>query len=390
MEASTMTSPLPRLVAVSAALASGCAVEVSTPSGDVDEVPLAGPSAVDILFVVDDSPGMRDEQEGLATSFGRLVDGLRDADGQLPDLHIGVVSSDVGGGPDPDGLLPSCAGLGDDGQLQVAEGCPPLTDGARFIRDGAGASGEREVNYTGELADQFACMARLGTSGCGFEQHLESMRRALAGANDGFLRPEAALAVVILADEDDCSARDPALFSTAAEQNGTDTELGPLGSFRCFEFGVECDPVDGGERSAGDRSGCAPEAGSPYVEEVDTYVEFLRGLKADLDQIFIATITGDAAPVAVGMIPGVDPPLLRVEPACTVCPGGASTGCNEGGTDPNAVLVAAAPGIRLRAFAGAFGDAGQTDDICSYDPAIDALDFSGPFASLALRLRPAP
>ena len=50
-----------------------------------------------------------------------------------------------------------------------------------------------------------------------------------------FFRPEANLAIVILADEDDCSLLDPALLGTSAE-------LGPLSAFRCFEHGVVCDP----------------------------------------------------------------------------------------------------------------------------------------------------
>jgi hypothetical protein len=43
---------------------------------------------------------------------------------------------------------------------------------------------------------------------------------------------------VIIADEDDCSVRDPALLGPDSQQ------LGPLQSFRCTQFGVVCDPDD--------------------------------------------------------------------------------------------------------------------------------------------------
>jgi len=155
---------------------------------------------LDILFVVDDSSSMRQEQAGRAAGFTRFAELLRDREDALPDLHIGVVSTNVGTGPDGGGG-DWCAGPGDDGILEVPEGCPALTDGSRFISDLEGAAGGRESNYTGELVAQFECMAQIGQSGCGFEQPLEAMKRALAneGENAGFLRPAANLAVIMLA-----------------------------------------------------------------------------------------------------------------------------------------------------------------------------------------------
>ena len=56
-------------------------------------------------------------------------------------------------------------------------------------------------NYNGPLEDMLGKMVALGTAGCGFEQHLWSMQRALQNttANPGFLRPEAYLAVIVVA-----------------------------------------------------------------------------------------------------------------------------------------------------------------------------------------------
>ena len=48
---------------------------------------------------------------------------------------------------------------------------------------------------------------------------LEAMRLALDPAtteNAGFLRENSALAIILLTDEDDCSARDPLLFDPEA------------------------------------------------------------------------------------------------------------------------------------------------------------------------------
>jgi len=58
------------------------------------------------------------------------------------------------------------------------------------------------------------CHMSLGIGGCGIEQQLEATRRALLGPrslgarNEGFLRPEATLAILMLTDEEDGSVRD--------------------------------------------------------------------------------------------------------------------------------------------------------------------------------------
>ena len=99
-----------------------------------------------------------------------------------------------------------------------------------------------------------------GANGCGFEQQLVGDPRGARSvrvhvANAGFLRDDANLAVVILADEDDCSFADSALLSSDTSQ------LGPLQSFRCTRYGVTCD--DGGTTSdamnqVGAKTGCHP------------------------------------------------------------------------------------------------------------------------------------
>ena len=82
-----------------------------------------------------------------------------------------------------------------------------LEAGATYISDDNGVK-----NYTGQLEDVFTCIAAVGDSGCGFEQPLASVVRALGAdgrpappENQGFLRPDALLFIVLLTDEDDCS-----------------------------------------------------------------------------------------------------------------------------------------------------------------------------------------
>ena len=345
------------------------------------DVPLRvnGRAPLDILFVVDDSGAMRQEQEALAVGFPAFLEPLADQEGGLPDLHIGIVSSNVGTGPDGGGG-PACEGDGDDGVLQVLDSCPALI-GSRFIEDVLvdPANGTRSFNYTGDLASQFACMVQLGIQGCAFEQHLEAMRRALANTTDnaGFVRDEATLAVIIVADEDDCSASDRTVFDPT--QDDIESPLGELSSFRCFEFGVACAGEE--ERETGARRGCAPDEASAYIEKVSAYAAELVERKGERG-VAIATITGPTAPVEVGTEPGTGD--LRVDPACTVCPDGTGSGCPLSPTDPAGALTAGYPAIRLRGLAGRF-PIRSSSDICAYGGDND-LDFAPALARIGRHL----
>jgi hypothetical protein len=335
--------------------------------------------SLDLLFVVDDSGTMRQEQQALAAGFPAFVDALTGGE-EVVDLHIGFVSSNVGTGP-VGGGGDACAGFGDDGHLLVGAGCPALTDGAQFVSHRIDVGGAAEVNYTGELSDQLMCMAQLGTSGCGFEQHLESMRRALMNTteNAGFLRDDANLAVIALADEDDCSASDRAVFAPQPSGDTRDSELGEFSSFRCFEFGVACAEDADGERVIGPRTDCVPDDDSAYIEPIATYADFLTSLKGGAHRVAYAAIVGDIAPVAVGLEPGQD--RLWVEPQCKVCPDGSDT-CSTGSE-----LVAAFPAIRFNGLADRLAGRSEIEDICSYGDDAGALDYTAALARIGERLR---
>jgi len=76
--------------------------------------------AVDILFVIDNSNSMSEEQQFLASPFSSMVSALTSG-GKFPDMRIGITSTDLGAGTYG---LPSCAVTGgDQGKLLVESSC---------------------------------------------------------------------------------------------------------------------------------------------------------------------------------------------------------------------------------------------------------------------------
>ncbi len=317
-------------------------------------IPVNQERNVDILFVIDNSDSMKEEQDSLAQNFINFINVLNSIEGGLPNIHLAVVSSDLGiGGWTSD----QCDGVGDDGFLQNAAreaGCTGPDAPERFIRDVAiPGTGMRERNYDGDLAGAFSCIAKLGITGCGVEQHLEAMKLALDGSrleNQGFLRRDAYLAVVILADEDDCSAKsvDQAaiIFNPSASEDHVNSTLGPFNSFRCTEFGILCDnqPLS---RAAADYENCTPRPeADTYLSNPLKYFEFLKTLKSNPNLLIGAVIAGNATPVGVGLTTRGAPNL---KPSCMSASGNAD------------------PAVRLASFVQQFGDRGQFVSICQDD-----------------------
>lgn len=313
----------------------------------VADLPARGNRAIDLLYVIDDSGSMGEEQTTLTACFGDFLGVFGQFGDDLPDVHIGVVSSDAGAGGYAVG---TCEGDGDGGRLQntPAYACAPPQ--GRFISDVLLPDGTREKNYTGTLSETLACISMLGTDGCGLEQHLESMKRALDGSNPenaGFLRDDALLAVVFLTDEDDCSASDAALFDPDPALDAVASPLGPL-SFRCTEYGIMCDGEPIG-RTAAEYSPpgtCAPRADSPYVRHPEEYVEFLRALKPNPARLLVGGIIGNATPVTVTVDAAGKPELA---PSCS------EVGAGE-----------AAPAVRLSWFLSQFATSSE-ESICQND-----------------------
>ncbi|MGE0401514.1 MAG: hypothetical protein AB7T06_32735 [Kofleriaceae bacterium] len=342
---------------LSLALLAGCPdrtiSEVIPEQGRVEykDIPVTVNRDIDILFVIDNSKSMEDKQTNLVANFPDFINVLQTIPGGLPNVHIGVVSSDMGAkttqDPTPATGVSGCNGAGDDGKMRTNASIT-----GTFISDiDPMNTGTRTKNYTGDLATVFGQIAKVGDTGCGFEQHLESMKRALTNpANGDFLRRDAYLAVIFIADEDDCSmSRNAILGSTS----GT---LGTLQSFRCTRFGVTCE--EGGAttdamKQVGSKAQCHPNESSQYLQNVQSYVEFLRGLKPQNEKlVIVAGIMGALEPFQVELrtINAADGPEPALAHSCSY-------------TGAEGIQYADSP-VRLKFFIDQFGDRSTFTTIC--------------------------
>lgn len=337
---------------------------------------------VDLLFVIDNSANMAQEQQQLIDDFPQLYEEARGPNGRPPDLHIGVVSTDLGTAPH---ALEFCQAGGDQGNLLDLHGAisggvsylvdvrPESCDEARNPDGTCGTTNcgdahcthepstqididehgcPRCRNFVGPVPDAFASLADIGTDGCGFEQPLEALYQALNEnpSNAGFVRGPAQLTVVILSDEDDCSATDGLLFDPS--QTSMDSPLGPLTDYRCFEFGVVCSQNQ--RDVVGPRTGCVPrEDPGALLHPVSRYTSFVEGLKSGPGQLVVAAIAGPVVNngVVVAMDSNSHP---YVQPSCLF------------GSD------GAIPAIRTRAFVRHFNSIFSMDQwafqtVCAED-----------------------
>lgn len=135
---------------------------------------------VDVLWVIDDSCSMADEQQKLAENFPLFIEFFLDSG---LDWHIGVLSTDM-------------TANSKSGKLQGAAGFKYLD------------------NDVPNPAGLFADMAQLGTGGS-FEEKGRAAAYAaltdplLSGYNAGFYRDEASLHLVAISDEEDQSGNNP-------------------------------------------------------------------------------------------------------------------------------------------------------------------------------------
>jgi hypothetical protein len=269
-------------------------------------IPVAGPvDKVDILFMMDNSPGTALTNEARA-SFPSLAAMLDLGRMFGVSYHIGVVTSDLGAGPFTIGGG-QCHPDGDGGKLQLLGAaadttCKPVTGGVPYI--------EYERDHTNlpdgqDLPTTFGCMSAVGDKGCGFEQPLESVYRALHDPppeNAGFLRDDALLVVFFVTDEDDCSM--PA-DSDVPDPSNTSADYGPLLSYRCTHFGVSCNGMLMPNDNAGPFTDCrgatAAEGGKLF--DPQRYIDFFTkpraegGIKDDPGMVVLGSISAPASPV---------------------------------------------------------------------------------------------
>jgi len=150
--------------------------EGTTTSHQVDVFDQSSRPRSDVLFVIDNSGSMSEEQSAIAANARTF---LQTALQLNTDFQLGVVTTDMDDAADSGNL----------------KGTP------KIILPGPNA------------AQQFATAVRQGTNGTGTEKGLAAMTAALTpplsadpAKNGGFLRADAKLAVIVVSDEDDQSS----------------------------------------------------------------------------------------------------------------------------------------------------------------------------------------
>lgn len=197
---------------------------------------------VDLLLMVDNSMSMTDKQELLAEAVPRLVNQLINPTGggkAVTDLHIGIVSSSLGGhGGDQCSEQSSyfTPSQNDHAHLMPSvrpSASLPSHQGLGFLWWDPGNKGGGQSNSATLTAELTAHVKAVGEGGCGWESSLEAWYRFLidpsppeqvvvqnnvAGVigtdavvlkqRQDFLRPDSAVVVLMLSDENDCSTID--------------------------------------------------------------------------------------------------------------------------------------------------------------------------------------
>ncbi|MEX1367300.1 MAG: hypothetical protein AB1Z98_29505 [Nannocystaceae bacterium] len=312
------------------------------PCGDPDGLCT---NEIDLLFVIDNSGTMGEEQLNLATNFPLLVErleALEDGRGNLvgADVNIMVTTTDFGNpqcfGPwvKPDYVpakgspiytpcterLNRFTGYGEpplvieEACLEVCDPAAPAAPTDQFIHFGPGGHNVEG----GEPADALACIGPQGIDGCGFEAPLESMSQALnPGAcwndpdncNDPqwdfitrpFLRPGATLAIAIITDEADCSVQD---FSIMADETFMELEpssgvLRPSSAI-CWNAGVVCTGLD---PATGEYAGCIAANkgtaaqvgvgdGEAVLQPLSRYTDLLGALRSQGREVIMLGVLG--------------------------------------------------------------------------------------------------
>ena len=330
---------------------------------------------LDLLFVVDDVNAAA-EQAKLAAQAASFVQVLERAPRGTPDLHVAVVTSDL---PVATNAPIRCSPAGEAGAFQTAPGpdqpCdqPPLADGASFLSQ----NGEIR-NFSGDLGVAVSCLLRAGARGCGFDQPLAAAARALGAdgapapaGNAGFLRANATLAIVVLANQDDCSAPPQTeLFSLQTGQSSLAEPLGPLTPYRCNRYGHLCKGPDGnvaipplvppaGAPTAALSDCTDDKSGQGELIPVDQLVQQLRSLKRDPDnQIVVAAIVAPPAPYGVAWRPaGMANPQNPGEPWPRIlhaCGPAGDEDVNPAAAQLTTDGTLGDPAVRLTQFANAF------------------------------------
>lgn len=219
---------------------------------DVGNLSPAGCKSMDILFVIDDSASMFEEQENLKANFPKFIevlDDYRSADGNTLDYRVGVTTIGVVRSFRFSGVTRTTEDLNttvDDGVLLGS-----ATGGEPFC-------GLNQPWLTGpgsDVVNTFNCMATLGTDGTVVEMPFAVIEKALGersapgGVNEGFYRKDSdsLLVVVIITDEDDCSIEEGGKLFVSAMGSSDCNEKKSTGLYAALDTKTFLDNLTGGE-----------------------------------------------------------------------------------------------------------------------------------------------
>lgn len=274
------------------------------------------PRGVDILVVVDNTAAMAPHQAALATSLGLMVEGLA----AVNDVRISFTTTDhanpwcVGTSPEVGKLgVTSCqerlaSFVGGEPAVDASQvGCLDVCDVPGFSITPTTTRDDPEPkirpwiesiaavpNVSTELRRAVTCSTPQGTDGCAFTQPLESMAAALERSRQtgalaqGFVRPDAALAIILVTDGVDCSY-DPAaqeIFSAEGNQVFWSNPGGAAPTPAvCWNAGVSCsggDDAAWGQCLAADKalSGAATTSSDAVLYPLSRYFGRLTDVAA--------------------------------------------------------------------------------------------------------------
>jgi hypothetical protein len=398
-------------------------VEYDQASEKENAIALTVNKDVDILFIIDNSGSMGEEQGTLASNFESFINVLEEP-GVEANYRIGITTTDNGNpwcgttGPEAGKLrLTSCRSrptefvfngseVVDATQAACYDVCPEtytnpdtgdvidLTNIAIQPTEIAGQEEAKARNWLENIEGRtnlpeglstvqaFQCFGPQGIDGCGFESHLESMWKALRRSETdddpdfGFIRNNAILSIVHLTDEVDCSHHIPeadTIFQPQGNRVFWSDPMAPQPSSAvCWNAGVLCDgsechsvnlDVDGNE--------VPPEeaAAKAVLHPMERYIDVVQELenrKQDItpeQQVLVALIGGVNADGTVTYQDSLSDPDFQAD-------FGIGPGCSS-------MAGTAVPPVRLREFSEAFkvGDDRNMFSICDpdYSPALRAI-----------------
>lgn len=233
---------------------------------------------IDILFVIDNSGSMGEEQTNLTANFPGFISVI---DESGLDYRVAVTSTGVDYDytmQTPIGPLPSSVDGGDNGVMLM----------------GCGMTRRWIEKTDPDPAGTFACIANLGTGGPGDEMPLAAMRmafedRMLDSTNTGWRRDDALLGIVMLTDENDCSYETPVSLPFA--QSLCDSMMEPVSNYVGF---LDTYTGDRGRWATAVIAGPGPSScdssfgGADYCERLDEFVQ-MTGTNA----VFSSICEGD-------------------------------------------------------------------------------------------------